>query len=121
MACAVGNPGGPLTSWTRVNRPFTQWLFDFAACGHALCIVDSRASHADLTDEYTAITRELKAPVQLLRQGRAEPGARIGIFTLPFPPYAPCMGTGQFCGPFTSTRRISGCPEQVAALEAGDF
>ncbi len=35
--------------------------FDFAACGHALCIIDSRASHADLTDEYAAITQELKA------------------------------------------------------------
>ena len=34
--------------------------FDFASCGHALCIIDSRASHADLTDEYAAITIELK-------------------------------------------------------------
>ena len=25
--------------------------FDFAACGHALCIIDSGADHADLTDE----------------------------------------------------------------------
>ena len=33
--------------------------FDFSSCGHALCIVDSRASHADLTDEYAAITDEL--------------------------------------------------------------
>ncbi len=35
--------------------------FDFSKTGHALCIVDSRADHADLTDEYAAITRELKA------------------------------------------------------------
>ena len=34
--------------------------FDFSACGHALCIIDSGASHADLTDEYAAIPRELK-------------------------------------------------------------
>ena len=34
--------------------------FDFSACGHALCIIDSRASHADLTDEYAAIPGELK-------------------------------------------------------------
>ncbi len=34
--------------------------FDFASCGHALCIIDSGANHADLTDEYSAITRELK-------------------------------------------------------------
>ena len=35
--------------------------FDFAACGHALCIIDSRASHADLTDEYAAIPADMKA------------------------------------------------------------
>ncbi len=35
--------------------------FDFATCGHSLCIIDSGASHADLTDEYAAITTELKA------------------------------------------------------------
>ena len=31
--------------------------FDFSACGHALCIIDSGADHADLTDEYAAITK----------------------------------------------------------------
>ncbi len=34
--------------------------FDFAACGHALCIIDTRASHADLTDEYAAVPGEMK-------------------------------------------------------------
>ena len=35
--------------------------FDFSACGHALGIIDTRASHADLTDEYAAIPQEMKA------------------------------------------------------------
>ncbi|MBO4854189.1 MAG: galactokinase [Oscillospiraceae bacterium] len=35
--------------------------FDFSACGHALCIIDSGASHAELTDEYAAIPAELAA------------------------------------------------------------
>ena len=35
--------------------------FDFSSCGHALCIIDTRASHADLTDEYAAIPGEIKA------------------------------------------------------------
>ena len=34
--------------------------FDFTAAGHALCIIDSGADHADLTDEYAAIPSELK-------------------------------------------------------------
>ena len=35
--------------------------FDFAECGYALCIIDSGADHADLTEEYAAIPNELKA------------------------------------------------------------
>ena len=34
--------------------------FDFASCGHALCIIHSGASHADLTGEYAEITKEMK-------------------------------------------------------------
>jgi galactokinase len=34
--------------------------FDFSTCGHALCIIDSGADHADLTDEYAAVPGELK-------------------------------------------------------------
>jgi len=34
--------------------------FDFASTGHALCIIDSGADHADLTDEYAAVPGELK-------------------------------------------------------------
>lgn len=58
MASAVGNlvsidfadPEAPVV---------TPVDFDFAACGYALCIIDSKASHADLTDEYAAIPQEL--------------------------------------------------------------
>ena len=34
--------------------------FDFSSAGHALCIIDSGADHADLTDEYAAVPNELK-------------------------------------------------------------
>ena len=34
--------------------------FDLAAAGYALCIIDSGADHADLTDEYAAIPTEMK-------------------------------------------------------------
>ena len=34
--------------------------FDFSKSGYGLCIIDSGANHANLTDEYTAIPRELK-------------------------------------------------------------
>ncbi len=35
--------------------------FDFSAAGHALCIIDSGADHANLTHEYAAIPMEMKA------------------------------------------------------------
>lgn len=37
-----------------------QLDFDFAASGHALCIIDSGADHAGLTEEYAAIPNELR-------------------------------------------------------------
>ena len=44
------------------NAPDIQPVeFDFASCGHALCIIDSGADHADLTDEYAAVTLDFKA------------------------------------------------------------
>ncbi len=43
------------------DRPVVEKLdFDFASAGHALCIIDSGADHADLTDEYAAVPGELK-------------------------------------------------------------
>ena len=33
---------------------------DLESFGHALCIIDTRASHADLTADYAAITREMR-------------------------------------------------------------
>ena len=59
MASSVG---GMVTIDFRDNAsPVVERLdFDFASAGHALCIIDSGADHADLTDEYAAVTRELK-------------------------------------------------------------
>ena len=59
-ASSVGNIIG--IDFADPNDPIvTPIPFDFSACGHSLCIIDSGASHADLTDEYAAITQELKA------------------------------------------------------------
>ena len=94
--------------------------FDFASCGHALCIIDSRASHADLTDEYAAITIELKNICahfgkEVLRQ----------IDEKDF--YAAIPALRKTCGDRAVMRAIhfyqenARVPQQVAALQAGDF
>ena len=94
--------------------------FDFAACGHALCIIDSRASHADLTDEYAAIPNEIKSVCdyfgkEVLRQ----------IPKADFWKAIPQLR--QQCGDRAVMRCVHFYQEndrvqqQVAALRAGDF
>ena len=40
--------------------------YDFSRSGHVLAIVETGRGHTDLTDEYTAITQEMKAVAQAL-------------------------------------------------------
>ena len=59
MASSVG--GMVFIDFKDPAAPYVEKLdFDFEKAGHALCIIDSGADHADLTDEYAAVTRELK-------------------------------------------------------------
>ncbi len=60
MACSVGS--FVEIDFADPSKPvITPVEFDFAQCGHSLCIVDTRADHADLTDEYAAIRSEMEA------------------------------------------------------------
>ena len=60
MASSVGNLV-TIDFFDREKPVIEPVDFDFAACGHALCIIDSGADHADLTDEYAAVPGEMKA------------------------------------------------------------
>ena len=94
--------------------------FDFASCGHALCIIDSGADHADLTDEYAAVTQEFKALC-----------AYFGKEVLTQVPeedfYAAIPALRASCGDRAVMRGIHEYAEnkrvtqQVAALQTGDF
>ena len=94
--------------------------FDFAACGHALCIIDSGADHADLTDEYAAVTQDFKKLC-----------AHFGKEVLTEVPeadfYAAIPELRKECGDravmrgiheYAENKRVLG---QVAALRSGDF
>ena len=60
MACALG--GIAFFDFSDPIMPLAERLqFDFASTNHALVVIDSGADHADLTDCYAAITRELAA------------------------------------------------------------
>ena len=59
MACSVG--GFVKIDFADTDKPVIEPVdFDFASCGHNLCIVDTRANHADLTDEYGFIRQEME-------------------------------------------------------------
>lgn len=59
MASSVGN--AITIDFKDNDNPIIEKIdFDFSKCGYTLCVVDSGASHADLTNEYASITEELK-------------------------------------------------------------
>lgn len=58
LASAVG--GIAAIDFADPKEPvITKLHYDLEAAGYALCIIDSGADHADLTDEYAAIPREM--------------------------------------------------------------
>lgn len=94
--------------------------FDFSTTGHALCIIDSRADHADLTDEYAAVTLELKA---LCRHFGKEVTTEIPEeeFYAAIPELRktlPDRAIMRAIHEYNENRRVS---RQVACLEQGDF
>lgn len=60
MACSVGNLVH--IDFENPKEPKVEKLeFDMSEHGYSLCITDTKGSHADLTDEYAAVPREMKA------------------------------------------------------------
>ena len=93
---------------------------DFSAYGHALCIIDSGADHADLTDEYAAVPGEIKAVAAWFGKD-----VLTQIDETDF--YEAIPQLRKACGDRAVMRAIhfyqenARVPQQVAALEQGDF
>ncbi|MGI5962505.1 MAG: galactokinase [Lawsonibacter sp.] len=94
--------------------------YDFTQSGHALCIVDTGSCHADLTDDYADITREMGAVAahfgkQFLRE----------VPEVEFRSAIPSLRVR--CGDRAVLRALHyyeddhRAMEEAAALEAGDF
>ena len=59
MACSVGNMVH--IDFKDPKKPEVEKLdFNMSEHGYSLCITDTKGSHADLTDEYAAVPREMK-------------------------------------------------------------
>ena len=118
-ASAVGNL--VTIDFFEAGKPVIEPVaFDFGACGHALCIIDSGADHADLTDEYAAVPGEMKAVAAFLGKE-----VLTEIDEAAF--YAAIPEIRKACGDRAVMRAIhfyqenARVPQQVAALREGDF
>lgn len=119
MACSVG--GVVAIDFGDTQKPVVEAVaLNLSYYGYAMCIVDSGADHADLTDEYAAVTIEMKSIAtffgkDFLREVspanfyanipliRAKTGDRAVLRAIHF---------------FTEEERTA---KAVAALKAGDF
>ena len=119
MASAVGNLV-TIDFLDKENPVIEPVSFDFASCGHALCIIDSGADHADLTDEYAAIPGEIKAVAAYFGKE-----VLTQIDEAEF--YKAIPALRKACGDRAVMRAIhfyqenARVPLQVAALKEGDF
>lgn len=60
MASSIGNVVA--IDFENADNPKVEEIaFPFAKCGYSLCIIDSGADHADLTEDYAAVSQEMKA------------------------------------------------------------
>ena len=118
-ASAVGNLV-TIDFFDKENPVIEPVDFDFASCGHALCIIDSGADHADLTDEYAAIPGEIKAVAAYFGKE-----VLTQIDEADF--YAQIPQIRKACGDRAVMRCIhfyqenARVPQQVAALREGNF
>lgn len=119
MASSVG--GIVTIDFADPARPVVQPVeLDFSLAGLALCILDSGADHAGLTDEYAAVPEECCAVAkvcggQVLREVPCE------TFLTHLPACRRECGDRAVLRAFHFYAENERVPEQVAALQAGDF
>ena len=94
--------------------------FDFSACGHALCIIDSGADHANLTDEYAAVPGEIKAVAAYFGKEVLTQIDEAAFFAA-IPALRKQYGDRAVLRAVHFYQENARVLQQVAALERGDF
>ena len=119
MACSVG--GFVEIDFRDPKAPVIEKVpFDFAACGHALCIVDTGGTHADLTDDYAAVRREMEAAAQVFGKSvlrEVDPAS----FKAQIPAVRKAAGDRAVLRALHFYHENERVERQAAALQAGDF
>ena len=94
--------------------------FDFGSCGHALCIIDTGADHADLTDEYAAVPGEMKAVAKYLGKTVLTEADEAEFFAR-IPEIRAACGDRAVLRAIHFYQENARVPQQVKALREGDF
>ena len=118
-ASAVGNLV-TIDFFTAGSPVIEPVAFDFGACGHALCIIDSGADHADLTDEYAAVPGEMKAVAKYLGKEVLTEIDEADFFAA-IPEIRKACGDRAVMRAIHFYQENARVPQQVAALREGDF
>lgn len=80
MACAVGSLVH-IDFKDRENPIVESVDFDLSQYGYSLCIVDTKGSHADLTEDYAAVPNEMKAVAEIFGKRVLREVAKEDVFT----------------------------------------
>lgn len=119
MACAIG--GVIAIDFQDRTHPVVRPVpCDFAASGCALCIIDTGADHTDLTADYAAIPKEMRAVAGAFGQ-EVLSQVRESEFYGALPALRQAVGDRAVLRAihyYDDCRRVDG---QAAALERGDF
>ena len=80
MACAVG--GLVHIDFKDKRNPVVEGVdFDLNQHGYSLCIIDTKGSHADLTEDYAAVPGEMKAVAAIFGKHVLREVAKEDVFT----------------------------------------
>lgn len=119
MASAVGNL--IYIDFADIKKPIVKKVnVNFEDFGYSLCIVDTKGSHADLTDEYAAIPEEMKKVASYFdKEVLSQVDKDEFYINLPkIREYAGDRAVLRAMHWYEETSRVN---EQVEALESGDF
>ncbi len=117
--CAVG---GIITiDFQNPKEPVVRKVhFDFASQSYSLLVVDTGGNHADLTDEYAAVTKEMKAVAQALGADVCRQ-IRYHDLIAKINEIRPRLGDRAILRAIHFLGDNARVLEQVSALEKGDF
>ena len=103
------------------KNPFVKRVnVDFESYGYSLCIVDTKGSHADLTDDYAEVPAEMKKVARYLGKEVLR-DVNIADFYLEIPKLRETVGDRSVLRAIHFYEENKRVDQQVEALENGDF